>query len=139
MCGLWLMGEGWTHSAAGEGGGEDRDELGENGAEKQGCVPGALMLGIAEPSAGFWHFLQDVSFPAAQARGRGQAGDGGSCFSTANYNQKVVVPARGGGLQLICILLSLQMEACLVADYTGGYLLAKHCTVLIFPFCLFRL
>lgn len=26
-----------------------------------------------------------------------------------------------------------------VADYTGGYLLAKHCTVLIFPFCLFRL
>lgn len=57
----------------------------------------------------------------------------------ANCNQKVVVPARGGGLQLICILLSLQMEACLLADYTGGYLLAKHCTVLIFPFCLFRL
>lgn len=40
---------------------------------------------------------------------------------------------------MICILLSLQMEACLVVDYTGGYLLAKHCTVLIFPFCLFRL
>lgn len=49
MCGLWLMGEGWTHSAAGEAGGEDRDEgargLGKNGAEKQGCVSGALMLG----------------------------------------------------------------------------------------------
>lgn len=49
MYGLWLMGEGWTHSAAGEGGGEDRDEgaggLGKNGAEKQGCVPGTLMLG----------------------------------------------------------------------------------------------
>lgn len=34
------MGQGWTHSAAGEGVGKDRDEgaerLGKNGAEKRG-------------------------------------------------------------------------------------------------------
>lgn len=116
---------------------------------QEGCEKGGREAGMCAQSMGVGEFQSQVLDlgnslrmchpPPAQAGGMGQAGDGGSCHGTANCNQKVVVPARGGGLQLICILLSLQMEACLVADYTGGYLLAKHCTVLIFPFCLFRL
>lgn len=119
---------------------EQTGGLGKKEAEKQGCVLRAWVLGNGRANCWIWVILCRMCCPPpVLAGGRGQAGDGGSCHGTANCNQKVVVPAGGGGLQLICILLSLQMEACLVADYTGGYLLAKHCTVLIFPFCLFRL
>lgn len=59
MCGLWLMGEGLTHRAGGEGGGEDgvkgHEQTGGAGkkeAEKQGCVHRAWVLGNSEPSSG---------------------------------------------------------------------------------------
>lgn len=51
-----------------------------------------------------------------------------------NCNKEVAVSGRRGVLQLICNLISLQMETWLAADYAEGYLLAKHCTVLIFLF-----
>lgn len=60
MCGLWLMGEGLTHRAGGEGGGEDgvkgheqtrglgkRRQRSRDVCTEHGC------WGIPEPSSGF--------------------------------------------------------------------------------------
>lgn len=75
MCGLWLMGEGWTHSSAGEGGGEDRDggagEFGKNGAAKQGRVPGALILGNCRAKCGIWAFSAGCVIPSCPGRWKG--------------------------------------------------------------------
>lgn len=78
MCGLWLMGEGWTHSASGEGGGEDREEgaggLGKNATEEQGCMPGALMLGNCRAKCWILAFPTGCVIPSCpkQVEGDGQ-------------------------------------------------------------------
>lgn len=92
-----------------------------------GCVLGAL----GRCSAGFASRLQGVQCRSCARRwgllasSKLQLKGGGPCKGRCFAADLHAIISANGGLP--------------VADYTGGYLLAKRCTVLIFPFCLFRL
>lgn len=128
MCELWsgrdepkaLLGVGERASQKGWGkGGRDANVL--------GCVLGVL----GHCSARLGSSLQDVQCRRCAERwgllasNKLQPKGGGLCKGRCFAADLHAIISANGGLP--------------VADYTGGYLLAKHCTVLIFPFCLFRL
>lgn len=89
-----------------------------------GCVWGGKQPeGLGERRQG-WQTCWDVCLEhwgvavqglqvVCRACNAGAVPGGGGSLRAANCNRKVVVPAKGGVLQLICMPLSLQMEACL--------------------------
>lgn len=102
------------------------------GKRRQGCKRAGRCLRVLEHcSARLGSSLQGVQCTRCAERwgllgsNKLQPKGGGLCKGRCFAADLHAIISANGGLP--------------VADYTGGYLLAKRCAVLIFPFCLFRL
>lgn len=99
--------------SCGWGGLSLRHYWGEGASSQEGWGKGGRDANVLGGVSGYWSIVVqglEVLCRACNARGVLR---GGVFLGATNCNQKVVVSARGGVLQLICMPLSLQMEACL--------------------------